>query len=41
MERLPPRIPDSVAFIGTLQTIISAVLIFLLLLAVRNHFRIK
>lgn len=30
-----------VFFFGTLQTLFSAVLIFLLLLAIRNHFRIK
>ena len=40
-SRLPPRIPDNVAFFGMLQTILSTVLIFLFLLAVRNHFRIK
>ena len=40
-SRLPPRIPDRIAFYSVLQTVISAVLIFLLLLAVRNHFRIK
>jgi hypothetical protein len=34
-------IPDSVAYLGIFQTVISAVLIFLFLLAVRNHFRIK
>ena len=41
LERLPPRIPDRIAFYSVLQTLISAVLIFLFLLAVRNHFRIK
>ena len=41
LERLPPRIPDRVVVWGVLQTILSAVLIFLFLLAVRNHFRIK
>ncbi len=34
-------IPDWVAYAGMAQTVISAVFIFLLLLAVRNHFRIK
>lgn len=34
-------IPDAVAFAGIAQTLISAVLIFLLLLAIRNHFRIR
>jgi len=37
----PPRIPDAVAFWGMAQTLLSAPLIFLFLLAVRNHFRIK
>ena len=36
-----PHIPDSVAFIGALQFSISAVLVFLLILGVRNWFRIK
>jgi hypothetical protein len=39
--RVIPIIPDSVAYLGIVQTLISAVLIFLFLLAVRNHFRIK
>ena len=39
--RLPPHIPDNVAVWSFFQTIISAVLIFLFLLALRNHFRIK
>ncbi len=39
--RLPPHIPDRIVFYNVLQAIISAVLIFLFLLAVRNHFRIK
>ena len=39
--RFVPNIPDSVAFLGVAQSLISAVLIFLFLLAVRNHFRIK
>ncbi len=34
-------VPDSIAFFGIAQTLTSAVLIFLFLLAVRNHFRIK
>jgi hypothetical protein len=36
-----PLIPESVAYLGLVQPLISTVLIFLLLLAVRNHFRIK
>ena len=36
-----PVIPESVAYLGIVQALISAVLIFLFLLAVRNHFRIK
>jgi hypothetical protein len=35
------NIPDAVVIISMAQTAISAVLIFLFLLAVRNHFRIK
>jgi len=34
-------IPDSVIYVGFLQTVISTALIFLALLAIRNHFRIK
>ena len=34
-------IPDAVAFAGFVQAVFSAPLIFLFLLAVRNHFRIK
>lgn len=40
-DRVIPVIPDSVAYLGIAQTLISAVLIFLFLLAVRNQFRIK
>ena len=36
-----PRIPDTVALMGYGQTLVSAIFIFLLLLALRNHFRIK
>jgi hypothetical protein len=36
-----PLIPDTIAFMSVLQTLLSAVLIFLLLLAVRNQFRIR
>ena len=36
-----PIIPDQVAFLGVLQVLFSAVMIFLFLLTVRNHFRIK
>ncbi len=39
--RFLPNIPDAVAFFGVGQALFSAVLIFLFLLAVRNHFRIK
>jgi uncharacterized protein YjbI with pentapeptide repeats len=35
-----PVIPDAVDFLGIAQLLVSLVLIFLLLLAVRNHFRI-
>jgi hypothetical protein len=34
-------VPDSVIALGVAQHIISAVLLFLLLLAIRNHFRIR
>ena len=40
-RRLLPNIPDVVGFLGLAQNLISVVLIFLFLLAVRNHFRIK
>ncbi|MCP4307774.1 MAG: hypothetical protein GY788_23455, partial [bacterium] len=40
-SKITPVIPDAVAFAGIAQALISAVLIFLLLLAIRNHFRIK
>ena len=36
-----PEIPNTVAFLGVLQVLFSSVMIFLFLLAVRNHFRIK
>ena len=36
-----PIIPDGVSFLGVPQVLFSAVMIFLFLLAVRNHFRIK
>lgn len=36
-----PLIPDSVAYVGTIQGIFSTLLIFLFVLAIRNHFRIK
>jgi len=43
--RLPrsftPKIPDAVAFVSVVQIALSRALLFLLLLAVRNHFRIK
>jgi hypothetical protein len=41
MPSSQPRIPDNVAFAGIGQALLSAPLIFLFLLAVRNHFRIK
>lgn len=39
--RLPPTMPDAVVFAGIVQTIFSAILIFLFLLGLRNYFRIK
>ena len=39
--RQVPAIPDDVAILGVAQNLLSAVLIFLFLLALRNHFRIK
>ena len=36
-----PIIPESVALLGILQFLLSALLIFLFFLAMRNHFRIK
>ncbi len=41
IEKLIPIMPMMVVFVGIVQTIISAVLIFLFLLALRNYFRIK
>ena len=40
-DAFSPVIPDGIAFLGLLQLLYSAVVIFLFLLAVRNHFRIK
>lgn len=40
-DQLVPLMPDAVVFIGIAQTILSAVLIFLFLLALRNYFRIR
>lgn len=43
-QLIPPfrvRSPESVIALSMLQSLISAVLLFLLLLAIRNHFRIK
>ena len=40
-DRHLPIIPDAVVYAGLGQTVFSAVMIFLFLLAVRNHFRIK
>ena len=39
--RFQPVIPDAIAFAGVAQNLWSAVMLFLLLLALRNHFRIK
>ena len=36
-----PKMPNDVVFFGIFQTVFSAIFIFLLLLAVRNQFRIK
>ena len=40
-SRVMPIIPDWVAFLGMVQLVFSTVLIFLFLLAVRNHFKIR
>lgn len=40
-DQLVPIMPDEVVFAGIVQTILSAILIFLFLLALRNYFRIK
>jgi pentapeptide repeat protein len=39
--RVIPHIPDAVSVLAIMQSPLSAALIFLFLLAVRNHFRIK
>ena len=39
--RFQPVIPDAIAFAGVAQNLWSAVMLFLLFLALRNHFRIK
>ena len=39
--RFRPSIPNGIIYLGLLHQILSAVMIFLLLLALRNHFRIK
>ena len=39
--RFQPVIPDAIAFTGVAQNLWSAVMLFLLFLALRNHFRIK
>ena len=39
--RFQPVIPDAIAFAGVLQNLWSAVMLFLLFLALRNHFKIK
>jgi hypothetical protein len=40
-SQLVRRVPDAVAYAGLAQTLISAVLLFLFLLAMRNQFRIR
>ena len=40
-DSLRPIVPDSVIVLGIMQTLFSAVMIFLFLLAVRNRFRVK
>jgi hypothetical protein len=40
-DGLSPIMPDGVVFAGLAQTILSAALIFLFLLGLRNYFRIK
>jgi hypothetical protein len=40
-SRYIPVIPDGSVLMGTLQLTLSALFLFLFLLAVRNHFRIK
>ena len=40
-NELGPIMPDAVVFSGIAQTVLSAVLIFLFLLALRNYFRIR
>lgn len=40
-DQFSPVIPDIVGFLGLLQLLISAILVFLFLLAVRNSFRIR
>ena len=40
-ESFAPAIPNSVAVLGPIQILLSTVLVFLFLLAVRNQFRIK
>lgn len=41
VRRVVPDIPLEVAFLGMAQTLFSGILIFLVLLAVRNRFRVK
>jgi hypothetical protein len=41
VKDLVPALPDWVAMYGFLQTAFSAALLFLFLLALRNHFRIR
>ena len=40
-QQLVRLVPDAVAYLGLVQTLFSAVLLFLLLLALRNQFRIR
>ncbi len=35
------RVPDGAAFVMLLQPLVSAVFIFFMLLALRNHFKIR
>ena len=39
--RITPIIPDAVDYLGMVQLVLSLLLLFLFLLAVRNHFRIR
>ena len=41
LSAFSPNIPASVAFLGAIQFLLSAILVFLLVLAIRNWFRIR